>query len=236
MTPKAPALLIKICGLCTASDARMADRAGADYIGVILSPRSKRSKTLKEAKPIYEAIDDAQRVGVFVDEPVELLHKARQMLALDVLQLHGSESPAYVRALRESSGVTIWKALRPRTVEEMKRGLEDYGDIAHGILLDGWSSAGAGGTGAQADWSMAAGLRDAVPDSVTFTLAGGLDPVNVAGAISMVRPDVVDVSSGVETTVGVKSKDLIHSFILAARGAPAGGARSAGAARNRTGK
>jgi phosphoribosylanthranilate isomerase len=219
MTSNTNTLLVKICGLCTPSDARMADAAGADYIGVILSPRSKRSRTLKEAKPIYEAIDDAQRVGVFVDEPVELLHKARQMLALDVLQLHGSESPAYVRALRESSGVTIWKALRPRTVEEMKRGLDEYGDIAHGILLDGWSSAGAGGTGAKADWSMAASLRGAVPHNVTFTLAGGLDPVNVQGAISMVRPDVVDVSSGVETTVGVKSAELIEGFLRAARAA-----------------
>lgn len=212
-------LLVKICGLCSAGDARVADGAGADFIGVILSPRSKRSRTLKEARPIYEAIDDAQRVGVFVDEPVELLHKARQMLALDVLQLHGSESPAYVRDLRESSGVTIWKALRPRTVEEMKQGLDAYGDIAHGILLDGWSSAGAGGTGAKADWSMAASLRHAVPKNVTFTLAGGLDAINVAGAISMVRPDIVDVSSGVETTVGVKSEELIHSFIQAARAA-----------------
>ena len=117
-------LRIKICGLCNAADARVADRAGADYLGVILSPRSKRSRTLKEAKPIYEAIDDAQRVGVFVDEPVELLQKARQMLMLDVVQLHGTESPDYVRGLREQSGVVIWKALRPRSLDELKAGLE----------------------------------------------------------------------------------------------------------------
>ena len=218
-------LRIKICGLCSAADARAADAAGVDYIGVILSPRSKRSKTLKEAKPIYEAIDDAQRVGVFVDEPIELLQKARQNLTLDVLQLHGTESPQYVKALRESSGVTIWKALRPRTLEELKRGLDAYADVAHGILLDGWSSAGAGGTGAKADWSMAASLRNAVPTGVTFTLAGGLDAVNVTGAIEMVKPDVVDVSSGVETTVGVKSAELMNAFIAAARAA--GGKRQA---------
>jgi phosphoribosylanthranilate isomerase len=212
-------LRIKICGLCSAADARIADAAGADYIGVILTPRSKRSKTLKEARPIYEAIDDAQRVGVFVDEPIELLQKARQMLALDVLQLHGMESPAYVKALRESSGVTIWKALRPRSGDEMQRGLDEYADVAHGILLDGWSSAGAGGTGAKADWSMAAKLRTKVPQNITFTLAGGLDPENIAGAVETVRPDVVDVSSGVETMIGAKSRDLINAFIEAARAA-----------------
>jgi phosphoribosylanthranilate isomerase len=212
-------LRVKICGLCSAADARIADRAGADYIGVILTPRSKRSKTLKEARPIYEAIDDAQRVGVFVDEPIALLQKARQELALDVLQLHGIESPSYVKSLRESSGVTIWKALRPRSLEELKRGLDDYADVAHGILLDGWSSAGAGGTGAKADWSMAASLRSKVPVSTTFTLAGGLDPENIAGAITTVKPDVVDVSSGVETSVGVKSADLIRQFMEAARAA-----------------
>jgi phosphoribosylanthranilate isomerase len=208
---------IKFCGLCSAADARLADAAGADYIGVILSPRSKRSKTLKEARPIYEAIDDAQRVGVFVDEPIGLLVKARQELTLDVIQLHGSESPAEVRALREQTGVALWKALRPRTLEELQRGLDAYGDVAHGILVDGWSSAGAGGTGAKADWSMAATLRSAVPSGVTFILAGGLDPVNVGGAVQTVRPDVVDVSSGVETTVGVKSAELIKAFIAAAR-------------------
>jgi phosphoribosylanthranilate isomerase len=212
-------LRIKVCGLCSAADARVADRAGADYCGVILSPRSKRSRTLKEARPIYEAIDDAQRVGVFVDEPLALLLKARQELALDVIQLHGIETPADVRALREQTGVRIWKALRPRSLEELERGLESYGDVAHGILVDGWSSAGAGGTGAKADWTAAAALRSAVPARVTYILAGGLDPVNIGGAIGTVRPDVVDVSSGVETAIGIKSADLIAAFIAAARAA-----------------
>jgi phosphoribosylanthranilate isomerase len=212
-------LRIKLCGVCSAADARLADEAGADYIGVILSPRSKRSRTLKEARPIYEAIDDAQRVGVFVDEPTGLLVKARQELTLDVIQLHGSESPDDVRAIRESTGVVLWKALRPRTLDELRRGLDAYGAVAHGILVDGWSSAGAGGTGAKADWSMAATLRSAVPPGVTFILAGGLDPVNVGSAVATVRPDVVDVSSGIETTVGVKSRTLIDEFIAAARAA-----------------
>jgi phosphoribosylanthranilate isomerase len=214
-------LKIKICGLCSARDAKMVDRAGADYIGVILSPRSKRSRTLKEAAPIYEEIDNAQRVGVFVDEPIELLQKARQQLALDVLQLHGIETPKYVKQLRESSGVTIWKAIRPRSLEELQRGLEDYADVAHGILLDGWSSAGAGGTGAKADWSMAAQQRNAVPKNITFTLAGGLTPLNVAHAIEEVRPDIVDVSSGVESSIGIKSPELVAEFIVAARAARA---------------
>ncbi len=219
MTGGVTPLRIKLCGLCSPSDARMADAAGADFIGVILSPRSKRSRTLKQARPIYEEIDDAQRVGVFVDEPVGLLLKARQELSLDVIQLHGSEPPSEVRALREQTGVVLWKALRPRSLDELRRGLDDYGDVAHGILVDGWSSAGAGGTGAKADWTMAATLRNAVPPGVTFILAGGLDSVNVPGAIATVRPDIVDVSSGVESEVGVKSKEMIESFIAAARAA-----------------
>jgi phosphoribosylanthranilate isomerase len=208
---------IKLCGMCTAADARIADASGADYVGVILSPRSKRSRTLKQARPIFDAIDNAQRVGVFVDEPMDLLVKARQELMLDVLQLHGSESREEVQALRDRSGATLWKALRPRTLEELQRGLDLYGDVVDGILVDGWSSAGAGGTGAKADWSMTAALRHAVPSHVIFVLAGGLDADNVAGAISMVRPDVVDVSSGVESGIGVKSDARIEAFLAAVR-------------------
>ena len=210
---------VKICGVCSVEDARAADRAGASYVGVILSPHHKRSQTLKQASPILEAVDDAQRVGVFVDASIPELLRARQHLSLDVIQLHGIESPADVRAVREQTGVALWKALRPRSEEELKRLIGAYAGIAHGLLLEGWTAAGAGGTGAKGDWSMAATLRREAPAGTTFILAGGLDPGNVAAAIRIAAPDVVDVSSGVEASIGIKSTERIGAFITAAHAA-----------------
>jgi phosphoribosylanthranilate isomerase len=210
---------VKICGVCSAADARVADAAGASYVGVILSPHHKRSQTLKQASPIMEAVDDAQRVGVFVDAPVEELLRARRHLSLDVIQMHGLEKPTDLRAVRDQAGVALWKALRPRSEDELKRLIEEYAGVAHGLLLEGWSPAGAGGTGTRGDWSMAATLRSMAPAGTTFILAGGLDPDNVADAIAIASPDVVDVSSGVESEIGVKSRERIADFIRAAHSA-----------------
>ncbi len=212
---------VKICGLCRPADGRAAAAAGARYAGVVLAPGGRRSRSVEEAEAIYAAADGVRRVGVFVDERRDGLLRVAERLRLDVLQLHGGESPSLVYRMR-GRGFAVWKALRPRTREEFLAGIEAYGDVVDGLLLDGWSARAAGGTATRFSWEMVASLRARVPEGVRLIVAGGLDAVNVGRAVALLRPDVVDVSSGVEVRVGEKSAGAIVAFIEAA-------ARSAGA-------
>jgi phosphoribosylanthranilate isomerase len=149
--------------------------------------------------------------------------RAVDRLELDVVQLHGRETPAFSRLLG-SLGVEIWKRIPVRVPADIGSAA-DYAGIVHGIVLEGETARGTGGVGAAFDWGAVAAARERVPHGLGVVLAGGLDPDNVGGAVALLRPDVVDVSSGVEVTFGRKSAERVHAFISAARGAaPAGGA------------
>lgn len=212
---------VKFCGLCRAEDAAAAAAAGARYVGVILSPVGRRARTPSEAAVIYGAADGVERVGVFVDAAADHVRALAEGLGLGVVQLHGSESRPTVESLRRSGGLRIWKAIRPRDGAEFLAGLDAWAGLAHGLLVDGWSAAGTGGTGERFPWSAVEAHRDRVPSGLSLIVAGGLGPDNVGEAIGRLRPDVVDVSSGVEAEVGVKSALLMRRFVAAARGADA---------------
>jgi phosphoribosylanthranilate isomerase len=218
--PAVPA--VKVCGVCRAADAAAAAEAGAACIGVILSPGFSRSRTHGEAAEIFAACDAAARVGVFVDERPETVLRAAERLRLDIVQFHGAEPPAMVAA--GAGSCVIWKALRVRSAEDVLRGVAEYGAVAGGLLLDGWSAHGAGGVGAAFDRDAVAAVRHRLPDGVTFIAAGGLTPENVGALVAALRPDVVDVSSGVEEALCRKSAERVRSFIAAVRlgRAPAG--------------
>jgi phosphoribosylanthranilate isomerase len=113
----------------------------------------------------------------------------------------------------------VWKAIRPRTPDEFLAGVSLYENAVDGLLVDGWSASALGGTGAPAPWTMLRPLRERVPAHVRLILAGGLTAGNAAEAIDAVRPDGVDVSSGVERVVGEKSAERIRAFVAAARSA-----------------
>jgi phosphoribosylanthranilate isomerase len=209
---------VKICGVCSAADAALATAAGAAYIGVILAPGRARTRTLAEAEAIF-AGTAVQRVGVFVDaEPDEML-RAAERLALDVLQLHGSEPPELAARLAASAGAQVWKAVAVRRAADVRAAAADYVGAAQGILLDGWSPRGRGGVGAAFDWAEAAAFRPALPPGMTLVVAGGLDAGNVGRVIPLLRPDVVDVSSGVEESLCRKSAERTTAFIAAAHAA-----------------
>jgi phosphoribosylanthranilate isomerase len=209
---------VKICGVCRAGDAALADEAGADYVGVILSPGRRRSLSAEEAAAVLSATS-AQRVGVFVDAPAaEVLH-VTERLGLDVLQLHGSEPPELAARLANESTARVWKAVAVRSPADVRQAIAAYGRTVHGLLLEGWSSAGHGGVGATFDWAAARAVRREVPVGVTLIVAGGLNPGNVAQAMELLAPDVVDVSSGVESAPCRKSRALVQAFMGAARGA-----------------
>lgn len=204
---------VKVCGLCRPEDAALAAQIGADYAGVILSPGFRRSRSLAEAKRICAAAGALSRVGVFVDAAPAEVEAAIAFLGLDVVQLHGMEPPALARGLRRA-GVAVWKALRPGDAAELLTAAESYVGCADALLLDG---AGTGGTGTRFDWQAMARVRDRLPAALRLVVAGGLTPENVAAAVALLAPDVVDVSSGVEAAPGEKSPRAVREFVVAAR-------------------
>ena len=208
--------LVKICGLTRRADAERAAESGATYGGAILAPGGKRTITAAAAAGIFAGLP-LLRVGVFVDATFEEIRRAAETAALDVLQLHGSESPGTAALLRDA-GWTVWKAIRLREPAELTRALSDYAGAVDGLHVDGYSPLAHGGTGTSFDWEALAARRDEVPDSLTFVVSGGLSPDNVARASALLRPGVVDVSTGVELSPGVKDPAAVAAFVAAARG------------------
>lgn len=211
---------VKICGVCRPEDGRLASEMRADFVGVILSAGFGRSQPRARAAEIYAAAVGPRRVGVFVDEPVEAMLEAVEACGLDVVQLHGDEPPAVVAALA-ARGVEAWKVIRPRGAAELLAEADCYAGAA-ALLLDGQGdgSAGiAGGTGARFAWAAVAEVRERLPVGPRLVVAGGLSPANVAEAVRLLRPDVVDVSSGVERVRGEKSPEAVAAFVAAARAA-----------------
>lgn len=212
MTPE-----VKICGITSRGDAEVATRAGAEYLGAILAPGGKRTVTPAAAAACFEGLP-ARRVGVFVDAGADTLRRDAEAAGLHVLQLHGSEAPVLLRALRAEGRWILWKAVRPRSAEEFREAVERYGEVVDALLLDGWSPDAHGGTGARFPWEEVAQCRNLLPAGVSLVVAGGLRPDNVSRAVELLRPDVVDVSSGVEDAPGVKSHDAVRRFVAAVRG------------------
>lgn len=208
----------KICGLRRREDAEAVAAAGARYAGVVLAPGGKRTVSPGEAAATLAGLP-LRRVGVFVDAPCEEVARAAAVARLEVIQLHGDEPPEAVQALR-AGGWEVWKAIRPRGAADFRDAVELYAGVADGLLLDGWSAQAAGGTGSRFPWEEVAPLRYLVPEGILLIVAGGLDASNVARAISLLDPDVVDVSSGVERAPGVKDSAAVHAFVAAARGRP----------------
>jgi phosphoribosylanthranilate isomerase len=206
---------VKICGVCRPEDARSAADAGAAWVGVILAPDRTRTRTITEAAAIFAA-STARRVGVFVDAPLQRVIDAVRDLALDAVQLHGDESIDQIRRIRDGVACEIWKAIRVKHAADLTRGVGLYRGHVAAILLDGWSPDAHGGAGVSFDWKAVA-----VPDAragLRLIVAGGLTPGNVAAAVALLHPAVVDVSSGVEVAPGRKSPEKIHAFVTAARG------------------
>ena len=208
----APRVRTKICGLTRLDDAGLAGRAGADFVGAILTSGHRRSVPPELAARFPE---EAGRplVAVTVNEPMHALVRLARRAGASVLQLHGDEPPETLERLRTQGDWELWTALRVRTAEEVRAAFERYGEVADGLLLDGWHPEHRGGSGIRFPWDLVEPLRDAVPSGLRFIAAGGLQPDNVAAAVRRLRPDVVDVSSGVEISHGVKDPARVRAFI-----------------------
>jgi phosphoribosylanthranilate isomerase len=200
---------VKICGITSGADARMARAAGADFLGLVFAA-SPRQVTAEGARDIMRAVAGFDGwVGVFVDEKKRVVEETAEGLGIRYLQFHGEESPATCAAYG-AEGFQVIKAFRVRDTDSL-RAVEEY-DTAF-VLLDGFANGRAGGTGASFDWGLLRGKRF----SERLFLAGGLRPESVEAAVREVAPFAVDVSSGVESGPGVKSEEKVREFVRRAR-------------------
>jgi len=218
---------VKICGLTRREDVLEADRAGADYLGVVMSSGFGRSVAPRAAGALV-AGTRGKKVAVLVDDTPADVAAAAALLGADVVQLSGDEPLDTLEAIRSLGPWAIWKAVRSRSIDDVDAAVARYGRAVDGILVEGWKEGSRGGSGTRVALD-AERVRALVPSDVDFILAGGLGPDSVAEAIHAFRPDVVDVSSGVERAVGVKDHERVHAFVDAAlrsaSRAPAVGAR-----------
>lgn len=199
---------VKICGLTNANDARAAADAGADFLGFLFSPVSPRCVGGAAAAWI-RLVDGGKKVGVFRDQDPGLIRRVRADTGLDLVQLHGQETPELCAELGGREKVI--KAIPVNETTDWGL-VAAYGQVAR-VLFDTGSPSG-GGTGRPFDWRLLAG----VPPGLAFWLAGGLTPENVARAVAEVRPAGVDVATGVEAAVGRKDLGKMRAFIAAVRG------------------
>ena len=205
----AATLFVKICGITSSADAKTAIDAGADALGFIFYPKSPRFLDLEHARHIIRDLPRGiAKVGVFVNEPRDLLEQYIEGLSLDYVQLHGSETPQDCKGLPAN----VIKGLRIKSMNDISS-VPDY-PVAF-YLLDAFSESEFGGTGHTFDWSIAVEAKKILGSPVI--LSGGLTPENVAGAVTGVRPYGIDVSSGVEISPGRKDPEKIKAFIANAR-------------------
>jgi phosphoribosylanthranilate isomerase len=195
---------IKVCGITRKRDAATAARLGADFVGMIFWPESPRGITEADAREIVTGLlPTVQRVGVFVDTPIDQLLAMSTRLLLDWVQLHGPYSEADEQRARRA-GFRVIRVSHIASQEDYRRLVIDPADL---ILLDNRSAVLPGGTGERFDWGLQPDKH--IPNLV---LAGGITKENVAEGVKIFQPLVVDVNSGVESEPGVKSADKLTEF------------------------
>jgi len=202
---------VKICGLTSIEDAVAAASLGADAIGLVFYPASKRALSAAAAAPIRHALPAfVSAVGLFVNPTEAEVEAVLKQLHLDCLQFHGDETPQFCN----SFGLPYMKAIRVRDGLDLDKEMSRF-TTSSAILLDSYDKQSAGGTGTRFDWEVAA--RAVQASGQRIVLAGGLEALNVATAIRQVRPYAVDVSTGVESAPGRKSAERMQAFFSEVR-------------------
>lgn len=218
-------LIVKICGLSTPETLDAALQAGADMVGFVFFPPSPRHIGLQTARDLGQrARGRAVKVALTVDADDATLADIVETLRPDILQLHGSETVARLRDIKQAFGLPVMKAIAVENPADLVQ-LPGYGTVADRILFDARAPSEAtrpGGLGAVFDWHVLENLDLAIP----FMVSGGLTRENVAAAVGRTRAGGVDVSSGVERTPGVKDPEMIEAFIRTARAIGQGASRA----------
>ena len=201
---------VKICGITRVEDALMAQRAGADALGLVMYPKSSRYVDLQQAIALRQVIaPDTLCVVLLVNAEKAFVEKVIDQVKPDLIQFHGDETADFCRQF----DFPYIRALRMHDDLDIEVESSAYRD-AYGLLFDAWNPDQYGGTGEQFDWQRLPRQRD-----FRLILAGGLNPANVANAVNTAQPDMVDVSGGVESAAGIKDEAKVRSFINSAKGA-----------------
>ncbi len=195
---------IKICGITNNEDALRAVNLGVDALGFIFA-ESPRMITPEKVRPIIHGLPPfVKTVGVFVNEDLKKIKEIQSECGLDLVQLHGDESPEQCRNLMPYS----IKSFRIKDETDIK-GIDKYRGTVRAILLDTFQKGLAGGTGKTFDWSLAVKAKET---GIPIVLAGGLGPENIKEAIATVKPYAVDVNSGIEEKPGKKDQELMNDL------------------------
>ena len=206
---------VKICGLNSPIVVEAAVSAGAAYCGFVFFAKSPRNLTLAQAAELTALVPSGlAKVALIVDADDAFLEKILNAVPLDMLQLHGSESPDRVAQVKAKFGLPVMKAVSIASEADLSA-IAEYTRVADQLLIDAKPALGAdlpGGNGVPFDWNLLAGRRWASP----WMLAGGLTSANLREAVRLTGANQVDVSSGVETSPGVKDVGLIRAFVAAA--------------------
>jgi len=219
-----PMFRTKICGIMRLADAQAAVSLGAEAIGLNFYSKSSRHVNLDQARAILqgchspESPSRCESVGVFVNAEPEEMNRIAHSLQLNWVQLHGDEPAACLAKIDHPIQVLRVYRLGDQGLAPLMTDIEQCGQLGrrpNAVLIDAAAPGHYGGTGQQVDWSMLVDFREQL-GTIPLILAGGLTPENVAEAIRRVRPDGVDVASGVESAPGVKEEDTMRSFILQA--------------------
>ncbi len=209
-------LIVKICGLSTRETLDAALQAGADMVGFVFFPPSPRHISLEVARELgRQAKGRAVKVALTVDADDATLANIVETLQPDILQLHGKETVARLRDIKQRFGLQVMKVIAVETSSDLAP-LPGYATVADRILFDARAPKSAtrpGGLGSVFDWHVLEKLQLKLP----FMVSGGLNAGNVAEAVRVTRAGGVDVSSGVERAPGIKDPDMILGFIRAAR-------------------
>ena len=198
---------VKICGFTRPQDVQAAVSLGADALGFVFAPSSRRVLDPEQAAALVRQVPAfVSRVGLFMDQDAGAVRQILARVPLNLLQFHGQEDGAYCRQF----GLPYIRALGMASAPSLARAESEYGDAA-ALLLDSHRTGQVGGTGQAFDWALIPALR------LPLVLAGGLNPENVHQAVRQVRPWAVDVSSGVEDAAGIKNAGKMQDFIREAK-------------------
>jgi phosphoribosylanthranilate isomerase len=209
-------LIVKICGLSTRETLDVALDAGADMVGFVFFPPSPRHLSLAAARDLgKQTRGSAAKVALTVDADDATIGNIVEALQPDILQLHGKETVARVRDIKQKFGLQVMKVIAVETAADLG-GLPAYADVADRILFDARAPHEAtrpGGLGAVFDWR----VLEKVELKLPYLVSGGLDAQNLAEAVRVTRAGGIDVSSGVERSPGIKDPEMIRAFVRAAR-------------------
>jgi phosphoribosylanthranilate isomerase len=201
----------KICGLSTAETVDAAVKFGARWVGFVTYPRSPRHLASNDVLRALGARvpKSVGRVGLFVDPDDALLDERLATDAIDMLQLQGAETPQRIAAIKARTGTPVMKVIKVAEAGDVECGIAAFASVADRLMFEPAGGILPGGNARAFDWTILSGRTVPLP----WVLAGGLTPDNVAEAVKVTGARAVDVSSGVESSRGVKSVDLIRAFL-----------------------